>query len=99
MSNDNVHSAVVKASNKSKRKGKWASKSEISAKIVGKHPDNLGTALVKLVKADKIEKKKNQPLWRPQAGLLGGVMGASMAAGVRTGVQSGVQSSITRFLM
>jgi hypothetical protein len=103
MSSNAVHSAVVKASNKSKRKGKWASKPEISAKIVGKQPDNLGTELAKLVKADKIEKKKNQPLWRPQSGMLGGLMGASMAAGVRTGVESGIrggiQSSVTHLLM
>ena len=95
--------AVEKASAKSKRKGKWASKPEISAKITGKRPENLGVELARLVKKEAIEKKKGNDLWRPTESLLGGMMGASMAAGVRTGVESGirggVQSSVTHLLM
>ena len=99
----NVASAVKKASKVSKRKGKWASKPEISAKIEGKRPANLGDELKRLVKQDVIEKKKGYELWRPEGIGLAGIMGASMAAGVRTGVESGVrggvQSSITNLLM
>ena len=102
-----VVKAVEKASAKSKRKGKWASKPEISAKITGKRPENLGVELARLVKKEAIEKKKGNELWRPTESLLGGMMGASMAAGTRsavsTGVQGavrgGVQSSVTHLLM
>jgi hypothetical protein len=98
-----VIKAVEKASAKSKRKGKWASKPEISAKITGKRPENLGGELARLVKKEAIEKKKGNELWRPTESLLGGMMGASMSAGIRTGVESGirggVQSSVTHLLM
>lgn len=100
----NVVTAVEKASAKSKRKGKWASKPEINAKITGKRPENLGTELAWLVKKEAIEKKRGYYLWRPnEMGLLGGVLGASMSGATRVGIEgsvrTGAQGAIHNLLM
>jgi hypothetical protein len=68
---EKVATAVNHASDHSKRKGKWANKPEISARIEGEHPANLGKELKKLVDDGAIEKKEKKELWRPQGGLLG----------------------------
>jgi hypothetical protein len=60
-----VKSAVVRASNKSRREGEWANKNEISDNIIGRHPSNLDGELLKLVKGGSIEKKSSARLWRP----------------------------------
>ena len=60
-----VKGAVSKASNKSKRDGKWANRVEIKEKIVGKPPESLKDSLTKLVKSGSIEKKRGAEYWRP----------------------------------
>ena len=100
----NVVTAVEKASAKSKRKGKWANKLEILTKITGKHPDNIGAELARLVKKKSIEKKRGYYLWRPnEMGLLGGVLGASMSGATRVGIEgsvrTGAQGAIHNLLM
>jgi hypothetical protein len=74
----NVRPAVVKASRLSKRDGKWANKPEISQRIVGRKPENLGDNLHELVKKGSIVKKQNAQLWRPNnvAGAGGGSRGS-----------------------
>lgn len=87
---NNVSSAVSKASQASKRKGRWASKPEISQKITGKRPADLGAELRKLVKDGHIEKKDNASLWRPN-GMVAGGIGAGMSATARASTSEAIR--------
>lgn len=69
----NVVKAVSKASKESDREGKWASKPEISRKIVGRKPSNLSHTLSELVEEDKIAKKPRAALYRINKAGGGGV--------------------------
>jgi ribonuclease HII len=68
--------AVRKASNASKRKGKWANLPEIKAKLESP-VISLSSVLSKLVKDKDIEKKKGYALWRPNDGGGGGIASKS----------------------
>lgn len=86
-----VLTAVKKASKASKRQGDWANKPEISAKITGKKPADLGGELRKLVKEGDIERKKGASLWRPTGGAGGGLFGGDMRSSARTALSFGIR--------
>jgi ribonuclease HII len=77
--------AVRKASNASKRKGKWANLPEIKAKLESP-VISLSSVLSKLVKDKDIEKKKGYALWRPNDG--GGGGGIASKSSSRTNSRS-----------
>ncbi len=58
--------AVSKASRESERDGKWANKPEISSKIVGRKPSNIGLSLKEATEKGSIERKRNSAMWRPK---------------------------------
>ena len=81
-----IEKAVEKASDASKRKGKWANKPEISRKLTGRKPESMSEALAKEVKKGDIERKKNAALWRPKKG--GGGGGGGESGGKRSSPKS-----------
>ncbi len=74
MSNESLtYEATDHATFDSKRKGNWATPTEIKSKLNKPVSENLVTVLTRLVKRKDIEKKKEMRLYRTRKGGAGGI--------------------------